>query len=325
MQAVETAKALSELDSNISVELFNWSERYTLPDLFHFVSYGPQFHKITELIRQAGKPYVITMLMGNPDPITQWTAATKRFVKSNVLRQKGRDKALAGASAIVAITEIDVAAMRAIFGIKHAHIVPNGVDQQFFDSSPEVWHREFGDAPFILCVGAIQFRKNQLLLLEAANRAGLPVVLLGPILPGQKEYAQKVAVAAEQNAKFGGRWLQNLRNEDALLISAYAACRFYALLSSEETQPLSVMQAMAARKPVLLFKAPYTRDLLFRNLPSLDSTQLDQVAETLKRIWNEGVPSMLSSDYTWGGAALRLEKIYRDILKTSPGLPSKKL
>ena len=43
-------------------------------------------------------------------------------------------------------------------------------------------------------------------------------------------------------------------------------------MSVSETQPLSVLQAMASQKPILLLRASYTRDAPFRELSTITST-----------------------------------------------------
>ncbi|HUD84263.1 MAG TPA: glycosyltransferase family 4 protein, partial [Candidatus Saccharimonadales bacterium] len=274
VQAVETCKALSSLGGGLTAELFDWSKAETPCDLYHFVSCPPHLYRIAELVHQAGRPYVITMLFGSlRKRLDLRISAGRRLISSKVLGKNERDNAISGAASVVTITEADATAAHIIFGVekKKINVIPNGVADAFFKCTPATWHKAYGDTGFVLSVGAVQQRKNQLLLAQACNRLKLPLVLLGPVLPGQTEYAQRLGEAMRENESLGGRWLQHLRNEDALLLSAHAACRVFVLLSSQETQPLSVMQAMAARKPILLLKAPYAQDKMFRELPQAPS------------------------------------------------------
>ncbi len=318
VQAEETYRALAELKGEVTTELFNWSMRQPLADLYHFIGFPPYLSRITELLRQAGRPYVLTMLFGSGcDPARTWLARARQLVNSQLLRRHQRYDSIMKAALIITITESDAEAARVIYALDPSRVlvVRNGVGESFFQASPEPWRREFGQQPFVLCVGALQRRKNQLLLLEVCNRLRFPVVLIGPVLPGEGAYAEEVAVAAKANEVFGGCWMQHLRNEDALLVSAYAACRMFALFSSAETQPLSVMQAMAARKPILLLQAPYVKDALFRGLPAVASPDPEEVAAALKQSWENGQPTDLSRDYTWREVARRLQGIYTSLAK----------
>ncbi|MFN7138421.1 MAG: glycosyltransferase [Limisphaerales bacterium] len=188
----------------------------------------------------------------------------------------------------------------------------------FFQASPALWQQAFGAHPFVLCVGAIQPRKGQLLLAEACNRLKLPLTLLGPVLPGHSGYATQVDEAMHKNEEFGGKWLQHLDNTDPMLQSAYAACRVFALLSSSETQPLSVMEAMAARKPILLLQAAYTEDPLFSNLHQLSAPKIELAEEALRSAWNEARPTELSLTFSWLSVGKQLQTIYKTIASTPP-------
>ena len=317
VQAEETCRALAKLRDVLSVELFNWSERAPLPDLYHFIGFPPHLHRIAELVHQAGRPYVVTLLLGNARGLTRlWLASARHFAKAHILRQRQSRDALGRASAVVAITQADADAARRIYRIDRdrIHVVPNGVNESFFGCTPALWQERFGAEPFVLCVGVIQKRKNQLLLLQACNRLQLPGVLLGPVLPGERNYAQAVTAATIQNAAFGGRWLQSLNSEDPLLFSAYGACRLFCLLSTSETQSLSVSQAMAARKPILLLRASYTQTMPFNELPTIASTSLEVLCPAMKQALARGIPSSLSRDYSWDLVANSLGAIYEKVL-----------
>jgi glycosyltransferase involved in cell wall biosynthesis len=238
------------------------------------------------------------------------------LVNSHVFHRSGRDRAISRAKAIITITEADAEAARVIYGLERNRIdvIPHGIADGYFKCTTEAWHKTYGEKSFVLSVGAVQRRKNQLLLARVCNDLKLPLVLLGPVLAGQSEYARPVGEAMRQNESLGGRWLQHLQNEDKLLQSAYAACRVFALLSHNETQPISVMQAMAARKPVLLLKASYAEDNLFRELPQVSSCDMQTVAEALKQVWESGRTTELSLDYAWHSVARQLQTVYNRVV-----------
>jgi len=321
VQANETVQALSALGDGLSAGLFKWSESEPLADIYHFIGFPLHLHRIAELIHQAGRPYVVTLLLGNArGPFRLWLASVRHFAKAHILRQRQSREAMTRASAVVTITAADANAARKTYRIDEdrIHIVPNGVTEGFFRSTAALWQERFGVQPFVLCVGAVQKRKNQLLLLEACNQLRLPAVLLGSVLPGERNYAERVAAAAKLNEAFGGRWLQSLQTDDPLLFSAYAACRLFCLLSTSETQPLSVLQAMAAQKPILLLRASYTLDTPFSELPTITSTSLGALCPALEQAWNHGIPASLSRDYSWDLVAKRLKAIYQTISLECP-------
>lgn len=313
VQAEETHAALARL-AGVEAELFNWSERRPLPDLYHFMGLPAHMNRITELARQAGRPYLCTLLFGgNPHPWHLRLAGLRHLLKASVLRQDARRRAIRGAAHIITLTPGDARAARTIYGLAAARVsvVPNGVADAFFTCPPEPWRSRHGDQPFILCVGAVQRRKQQALLLRVANAVRLPVVLIGPVLPGEHAYGEQVAVAARENATLGGRWIPGLAAADPLLMSAYGNCRLFVLLSQEETQPLSVLQALAARKPVLLGMADYVANEPFAGLPVVPTTNVETVAAALRRAWEEARPTALERSYSWHAVAEQLLALYR--------------
>ena len=312
VQAEETCAALARLEG-VEAELFNWSERRPLPDLYHFIGLPDHMNRIAELVRAAGRPYLCTLLFGgSPGRLRLRLAALRHFLKANVARQAARQRAIHGAAHVITITPGDALAARTIYELAAARVsvVPHGVADVFFDTPREPWRSQHGDQPFILCVGAVQARKNQVLLLHAANAARLPVVLIGPVLPGERAYGEEVAAAARENAALGGRWIPGLAAADPLLVSAYGACRLFALLSREETQPISVLQAMAARKPVLLGTAGYLADEPFRGLAAVATGRVERVAAGLRCAWDEARPTSLSRSFSWRAVAEQLRALY---------------
>lgn len=312
VQAEETCIALAR-QPGVEAELFNWSERRLLPDLYHFIGLPEHMNRITELVRQAGRPYFCTLLFGGrADAVKLRLAGLRHRLKAGVLRQRERRRAVHGAARVITITPGDAQAAQTIYGLEPARVtvVPNGVADAYFDAPTEPWRRQHGEQPFILCVGAVQRRKQQLLLVKAANTARLPVVLLGPVLAGEQSYGEEVAVAVRENSALGGRWIQGLDAADPLLVSAYGACRLFVLLSREETQPLSVLQAMAARKPVLVGAAGYLADAPFRGLPAVAAAGMNEVTAALRRAWEEARPTSLERGYSWLAVAEQLHRLY---------------
>ena len=316
--AEELCAVLNQHGGDVQAELFAWSDHRPLPDLFHFVGFPPHWSEIAPLIRHAGVPYVSTMLFGNPRNDHSFRMARLRhWATTRILRRQGFDRAVLGASRLLVITEADVRAAQTIYGVPPQRIakICNGVSEAFVTARAEIWQRVHGEADFFLCVGAIQPRKNQLRLVECANALRKPLVLLGPELPGEHEYSRLVEAAMSANRTFGGRWIKDLRFDDPRLISAYGACRAFVLPSVRETQPLSVLQAMAARKPVLLGVADYQKDPPFAGLPSADPNDPKAFQEALESAWYRGVATSLPQEHSWPEIARQTLQIYREVVR----------
>jgi glycosyltransferase involved in cell wall biosynthesis len=115
----------------------------------------------------------------------------------------------------------------------------NGVDAVFGpgDAPP-------GD-PYVLTVGAVQPRKNQLAALAAAGEAGLPLVVVGPL--------KDAATAAELRA--GGARLEGYVSTERL-VELYRGARCVVQASHYEGFGLPVVEAMTCGTPVVIVSEP---------------------------------------------------------------------
>lgn len=118
-----------------------------------------------------------------------------------------------------------------IVEIRLGHEVSSGGDPQLFLS-------QYGVKDFILCVGRIESRKNQLMLLKAFERSDLPIVLAAGGFTYQPDYDQAV-----RNFKRPGRTIILERVSPEMLASAYAAARVHVLPSWYELPGLVSLEA----------------------------------------------------------------------------------
>lgn len=313
VQATETRRALAAYTPGLRFELFNWSEVDTPADCYHFIGLPKYLAGLCSLIARMQKPYVLTLLMGGERSGRWRMAACRRRAASWLGWSREHQQAIERASALIAITADDAALISAIYQIApdRIQIVPVAVSEFYFGATPDLWTRQYGTEPFVLCVGAIQQRKNQLLLARVCNSLRLPLVLVGAVLRGQDAYAMEVKSAMTENEKLGGRWLQC---DDALLSSAYAACKIFVLLSASETQPASVLQAMALGKPVMLASAPYARGYPFKTILQTNWREEPEVMSDLEQTWNNGIATLLPQEFTWSKVSAKLASIYNSIL-----------
>ncbi|NDC36721.1 MAG: glycosyltransferase [Proteobacteria bacterium] len=96
----------------------------------------------------------------------------------------------------------------------------------------------YGVKDFVLCVGRLESRKNQLMLLKALEDSEVPVVLVGGGFTYQPEYAEAV-----RNFKRRGETLVLGRLEPEMLAAAYAAAKVHALPSWYELPGLVSLEA----------------------------------------------------------------------------------
>jgi len=133
-------------------------------------------------------------------------------------------------------------------------IIPNSVPE-LPATAPGVFRQRhgIGAGPFFLCIANYSIRKNQARALEAFAKAALPDATLVFIGSQLGDYGRGVQAMAKQLAKAGpmGRvlFLEGLDRKET--ISALRDCDVKVLAADAETQPIVLLEAMAAAKPFI--------------------------------------------------------------------------
>jgi glycosyltransferase involved in cell wall biosynthesis len=130
---------------------------------------------------------------------------------------------------------------------RSATIVRNPVDSDAFASAdPLLFAQKFGLDDYILCVGRIEPRKNQLILAHAARTLGKTIVFIGHT--ENQAYLDLVREVAGSS----GRFIPRIDPSDPLLKSAFSGASAFCLPSWAEGAPLAALEAAAAGVPLVL-------------------------------------------------------------------------
>ena len=213
------------------------------------------------------------------------------------------------ADACIALTDWEAHLMHYLFGAprERIHVVPNGVEDVFFDSPK----RDRGSR--LVCTATIAARKRVLELAQAAVEAKTPLWIIG------KAYAENDPYAA-RFFEFAKRHPEVIRYEGAIsdrrrLAEVYREAKGFVLLSSMESLSLSALEAAACDCPLLLSDLPWARATFKESAAYCPITSVAQTAVVLKRFYE--APSASAASFkpmSWPDVARRLEKIYQQVL-----------
>ncbi len=209
------------------------------------------------------------------------------------------------------------------------HIVPNAADPRFGEAEPgpflKLLERQMADGTpafvrarvaegrFVLYVGRIEPRKNQLGLLRAMRGKGVPIVLIGDAVPGHDRYWRACCQAADHSVVF----LPRLDHEDPLLRSAYAACGCLALTGWYETPGLVALEAAMTGTPLVLPRGGSAHEYFGREASYVVPDDLRgirrAVLDALDRPRSEQVAKRIQDNFTWKTAAAATLEAYRRV------------
>jgi glycosyltransferase involved in cell wall biosynthesis len=209
-------------------------------------------------------------------------------------------RAVRDAARVLTVSERTKRDLLELYGVDSAKVVvsPNGVDPAFAPGS--------GPRDYVLTVGAVQRRKNQLAALEAAAAVGLPLVVVGP--------EKDSAVAAELRER-GARLEGYVPTERLADLYRGAACLVQS--SSYEGFGLPVVEAMASGTPVVALPDPAVREVageaavLVAGAPALADGIRAALADR-ERLSAAGIARARA--FSWRAAAEVTLRVYREIL-----------
>lgn len=219
--------------------------------------------------------------------------------KDRLVFQRVVPHAVRRASRVFTVSERTKADLIELFGVPPEKVVvtPNGVDPGF---AP-------GDGPhdYVLTVGAIQKRKNQLAALEAATAIGMPLIVVGP--------EKDPALAAELRRR--GARLEGYV-EDTRLAELYRGAACVVQSSRHEGFGLPVLEAMASGTPVVAVPDPALREVAGDAAVFVEESALaDGIRQALRerdRLVSAGLERARA--FSWRAAAERTFAVYREIL-----------
>lgn len=216
------------------------------------------------------------------------------------------------ADACLTLTRWEAHLMEQLFGAPpdRIHVVPNGVEQVFFESSP---------APrgqWLVTTVSITERKRVVELAEAAIIAEVPLWIIGKPYSDSAPYVQKFFELVRNNPK-------TLRYEGPVsdrsqLARIYREARGFVLLSAIESLSLSALEAAACACPLLLSDLPWARYSFGTNASYRPVTNPRRTAEILAAFY-ERSPELQPPPrpLSWLAVAEQLKGIYETLLRTS--------
>jgi glycosyltransferase involved in cell wall biosynthesis len=313
IQIQRTKQALEA--AGLEVEYLRWWDDTQNGDIIHFFGRANPSH--IDFAHAKGMKYVMSELLTGQGSRTRTQLRMQSLVE-NALRAvvpptflvNFRWDAYHKADSCIFLTEWEAEVGRMLFSppAHRIHVVPNGVETEFFLSSGAAPKR--GDE--LICTATITERKRVLELAEAAVVARVPVRILGDPYGNDDPYYRRFLNLAKQHPNFV-RYAGAL-NSRIELAGIYQSARGFVLLSTMESLSLSALEAAASGCPLLLSDLPWARSTFHHNATYCPITKTASTAAALRRFYNEA-PSLPTPTMPcrWGDVANQLVLLYQKL------------
>ena len=256
IQIEQTQAALQA--NGVEAEPLRWWDAAQCGDVIHNFGRMPADH--IRLAHQKGIKVVLAELLTAQGSRSPAQLRRQKFISRLVERTAPRSFIAAFhwesyrlADAVIANTPWEAHLMHYLFDAPKAriHVLPNGVEGVFLNSSP------LERGKWLVCTTTITERKRVLELAAAAVQAHTPLWVIGKAYADTDPYARQFFTLAGQHP-------QLLRYEGAIrerarLAQIYREARGFVLLSAMETRSLSAEEAAACECPLLLSDLPWAR------------------------------------------------------------------
>src|SRR5665647_167424 len=216
-------------------------------DIIHLWGVGILNYQIIDWAKKSGKAIIATVLSPYNDTTRSKLGYYYRYffqVRQLIHYYKLIDR-------IVVLNDLQLNVLAKYYKVSPSkiEIIPNIVEDKYFEIPDFNFSKKYGIDNYVLCTGNISSRKNQYNLAIACINLNVNLVLIGNILDGELNYGKKLETLIDKHKNI--LWIRELPKASEELVAAYYNCSIFALPSKNETQPISAC---------LLYTSPSPRD-----------------------------------------------------------------
>lgn len=201
---------------------------------------------------------------------------------------------------------------------KNIAYIPNGVNVKMFD---KVKAKKF-KSPTLIFVGRLHPQKNLKTLISAIDIVKKKIPKINLIIIGKGQLKNKlIKLVKSKNLQKNVKFLGERSNND--LIRLYKSSHIFILPSIYEGQPISLLEAWAAKLPVIVSKTGDCQFLVKENENGYlinDPTNANDITKWIDKALNnrnlsnlgENGYKLVKNQYSWEKSALLTFKVYEE-------------
>lgn len=341
IQILKTASFLRDLDLKVDVVLANEVLEYTDYDLVHFFNIIRP-NDIIPHIKRLAIPFVVstiyvdyreyekqnrTGIIGFASRILrsdqlEYMKVIARFIKNgdkiNSIDYliKGHRKSVQyvaqHASMLLPNSHSEYKRLSVDYNINVPYQkVVNAIDPSVFSNDAEM-NNDYQN--YVLTVGRIEGRKNQLNLIKALAGTELKLAIIGKPSPNHIDYYEQCKVLAKENGNV--EFIEHIEHEE--LVKIYKAAKVHVLPSWFETTGLSSLEAAVMDCNIVVSPKGDTEEYFQNMCYYCNPDNVNSIKEAVLKAYyapiNSELKKFVLENYTWNRTAEQTLVAYKNVL-----------
>lgn len=269
-----TAANLFQSDDEIDIVKINpWESNYNF-DIIHFWGCSDHHYVNFKWAKSTNSKVIITTLL----PYFSFSNYLKMKVRSFLLLDKKIKFQYINADKIIVLNSSQARALSLYYSIpKHKiAIIPNTILSDYLKYNTLNKQEDIGEK-YVLCIGNISKRKNQLILAKEMTKINKKCIFVGGLLKNENDYYMEFRKVVTANKLHNH--INHLQPGSEDLANLYLNCEALILLSEDETQPITILEALYFNCKVILPKRNWSKQFCdYKNVIYVDFDRLEMIS-----------------------------------------------
>lgn len=196
-------------------------------------------------------------------------------------------------------------------------IIPIGIDSKSSEGHKDKFVAKYKLKNFVLCVGRIEPKKNQLALIDALDNTKIPLVFIGSESPYHRSYVKIFLKKIRGNPQV--RYLGML--DRTMLLSTYAAAKVHVLPSWFEAPGITSMEAAVNGCNIVTTEKGYAKEYFGDFVWYCNPQDVNSIRKAVLKAYgssiNTELKELILQKYAWEKIAPQIIEAYSKALATN--------
>ncbi len=318
IQIEKTAEGLAKL--GVEVLFYDpWKNQIEDVDICHVFSIDTSMSYHVRRAKEMERPIIASPVF-NAFEIPVWLIKLKVMLSEKIPGMRAglalSKFMLKSSQRVLALNGREKDLLISVFGLESQKciVIPNGINKTLGSGTPKLFEEKYGIKDYILEVGAVGRRKNQLTLIKAVAGSPYSLVIIGGPAGGDESYMNQCKEIAGDNVFFMGE----VSNDDPLLASAFAAAKLFVLPSYSEVMPLTLYEAAIAGCKIIASQNVPVSEEIRQYVPTFNPNKPRELAALIDKQMRSGVDEKIgeiaNQMLSWADVGRQIKKIYEEVL-----------